>query len=331
MYGKGIRVSLSEAESARRHLIRAGAVDSRLRLLRDEKGVVIPVTDFVECREGWEPCFAVFREKGRTGGGYRELLQPGEKTEALPSSFDVLGTKALIRLRPELFGTQHEIGEAILKANGGLDSVFRDDGVHGEYRIRKLTLIAGRGGTETSVSEYGLRFRLDVSRTFYSPRLAVERRRVSSAVEGGECILDMFAGVGPFSISAARARRDVAVTALDINPYALSYLKENAALNRAENIECHLRDSMTFESGTQFDRIIMNLPQDGERFLRKALSLVRKGGSIHYYERARDSGIAERVSSLESTFDGLRVLGARRVKSYSPAEGIYHLLLMKTR
>ncbi len=329
MYTRGIRVSLSEAEKARRELIRTGAIDSRLLLLKDEKGVVIPVTDFPPSREGWEQCFAVFREKRQVKGGYRELLGPGAWTDSLPASFDVLGTKALIRLQPELSDRHHEIGDAILKANRSLDSVFRDDGVHGEYRIRKLTLIAGSGGTETSVSEYGLKFRLDVAKTFYSPRLAVERKRVASAIAPGERILDMFAGVGPFSISAARADVNGTVTAFDINPYALSYLKENAELNRIANIECHLRDSMTVEPDVPFDRILMNLPQDGERFIGKALSMLRKEGFIHYYERAENAGIAERASSLEHSIDRLRVVDVRKVKSYSPAEGIYHLLLTK--
>ncbi len=331
MYARGIRVSLSQAESARRELIRTGAIDTSLFMLREEKGIVIPVTGLVECREGWEPCFAVFREKRSVRGGYRELLEPGDWKMSLPGSFDVLGTKALIKLQPELHDRQNGIGDAILRANRSLDSVFRDDGVRGEYRIRKLTLIAGTGGTETSVSEYGLKFRLDVAKTFYSPRLAVERKRVASAVLPGERILDMFAGVGPFSISAARAAAGGMVTAFDINPYALSYLKENAALNRIVNVECHLGDSMAIEQGVPFDRIIMNLPQDGGRFVGKAMSLLAKGGFIHYYERTEQAGIAARVSSLEEAFDGLRVVDVRMVKSYSPAEGIYHLLMTRDR
>jgi tRNA (guanine37-N1)-methyltransferase len=331
MYAKGIRVSLQEAENARRELIRAGAIDSRLLLLKDEKGVVIPVIDFIDGREGWEPCFAVFREKRTVKGGYRELPRMKEWKELLPSSFDILGSKALIRLPPELYDGQEDIGKAILQVNSSIDSVFRDDGVHGEYRIRRLTLIAGRSGTETSVSEYGLKFRLDVAKTFYSPRLAVERMRISSAVGPGESILDMFAGVGPFSIAAARAAVNGNVIAFDINPYALSYLKENAALNRITNVECHLRDSISVEPGRLFDRIIMNLPQGGERFIGKAMSLLREHGTIHYYERTPDAGIRERTKSLESGFSGLRVIEARRVKGYSPADGIYHFLIKKSR
>ena len=121
--------------------------------------------------------------------------------------------------------------------------------------------IAGKGGTETALTEYGLTFGLDVARTFFSPRLATERRRVVSTIGRNERILDMFAGVGPFSISAAARAVDGFVTAYDINPYAVSYLMENASRNGVRNIAAHRRDSSELQFNREFDRVIMNLPR----------------------------------------------------------------------
>ena len=67
---------------------------------------------------------------------------------------------------------------------------------------------------------------LDVKKVYFSPRLATERKRITDQVKNNEIIVDMFAGIGPFSISIARKHK-VKIYAIDINPYAYKYLKKN--------------------------------------------------------------------------------------------------------
>ncbi len=326
MRALGIRVSPDSAEKERRLLSGLGLLERRLRTLRVEGWVVFPVTGYPQAGSAGEQCVADF-EEALHRPGFREVVEiPAELRKSLPSSFDIVGTKALIKIPAELEEYGEALGSAILRANTSVDGVFADSGVAGEYRLRRLRPIAGTGATETEVTEYGIRLRLDVSRTFYSPRLAVERRRVCSTIVSGETVLDMFAGVGPFSIQAAKYAFPGRVVSIDINPYAVSYLKENAEINRTPNVEAHLRDASDF-SGGPFDRVIMNLPSGGASFLGHAQSLLSEGGSIEYYELIEDAELQRRCTGLLSA--GLAPGNIRKIKSYSPSQGIYHFTLRR--
>lgn len=326
MRAKGIRISQGSAESCRKRLLELGLLERSLRVSRDSGSIVFPVTAYPPADFEGERCEIEFQD-ARKRISYREIARiPDEIRSQLPSSFDTIGSKALVKLPEALRPYGVEIGEAILMAHRSLDSVFEDRGVEGEFRTRAVTRLAGSGATETVVTEYGIRLRLDVSKTFYSPRLASERRLVCSSIGAGERVLDMFAGVGPFSIHAARRATRGHVVSLDINPYAISYLKENAAMNSVSNIEAHFVDASDFSSGS-YDRIIMNLPAGGRGFIDHAFSLLSPGGIVDYYELMENDRLESRIAELRAT--GKEVIDPRTVKSYSPSQGIYHLSLRK--
>lgn len=333
MYNKGIRVSLRLAEKARRELNRIGVSEGRLKIRREGDSIIIPVTEFPDGHDEieWEECFAEFEARRGFVSDYRKLLEfDPAKMSILPSSYDIIGKKILVKIPAELRKEERNIGEALLEVHRFADSVFRDDGVSGAHRTRNVELIAGRGGTETWVTEYGFRFRLDVRRTFYSPRLAVERKRVSSTVRPDEHVLDMFAGVGPFTIFVAAKAYRGKVMAFDINPYAVSYLRENAVINGMTNIDAHMKDSTLLDFGPDFDRVIMNLPRGSPSFVDKALSMLSEGGVIDYYELVDDISVNSRAEELGNKIVHARVEAVRRVKSYSASSGIYHFLIRKT-
>ena len=79
--------------------------------------------------------------------------------------------------------------------------------------------------SETVHKEFGSRFLLDVKKVYFSPRLATERKRITDHVKNNEIIVDMFAGIGPFSISIARKHK-VKIYAIDINPICLQISKK---------------------------------------------------------------------------------------------------------
>jgi tRNA (guanine37-N1)-methyltransferase len=330
MYNKGIRVSVSEAEKAMNILRRSRLVQRNLDIIKDGGYLIFPVSEFPQHTGGaWEKCFAEFPERKPAVRDYRELIAGySVRRECLPSSYDLIGTKILIKIPREIRKIEGDIGNALLTLHKSADSVFRDDGVGGEYRTRAVELVAGKGGTETVLTEYGFRFRLDVSKTFFSPRLASERNRVASTIGRNERILDMFAGVGPFSIFAAAKTVEGFVDAYDINPYAVSYLRENARANRLTNITAHRMNSAEIAAGKEFDRVIMNLPSGSSDMLEKASSLVVEGGVIDYYELMEDRTLNERRREIERR-RGIRVEEVRKVKTYSASESIYHLLLRK--
>ncbi|MEM2564012.1 MAG: methyltransferase, partial [Candidatus Bathyarchaeia archaeon] len=133
-----------------------------------------------------------------------------------------------------------------------------------------------------------------------SPRLSYEHYRVASQVAKGETVVDMFAGVGPFSILIAKIREKVTVYSIDINPDAVEFLKRNIYANNVhgkvipflgdarEIIESRLRGVA--------DRVIMNLPEKAIEYVDAACTALKSsGGVIHYYKIAGGSDVLERV------------------------------------
>jgi tRNA (guanine37-N1)-methyltransferase len=92
-------------------------------------------------------------------------------------------------------------------------------------------------------------------------------------MEQGERVLDMFAGVGPFSITLAQQAS--LVVAVDINPGAVRLLQKNIAMNRARTVLPFLADATILPDlmEQRFDRVIMNHPSDALSFLISASPL----------------------------------------------------------
>lgn len=124
------------------------------------------------------------------------------------------------------------IGEALLESVHPARSVFyQSSDVSGDFRTRNLEIIAGQDNTETEYREYGCRFKVDVEKAFFSPRLSTERNRIANLVQDGEILINMFGGVGMFSIIAAK-NKNCTVYNIDLNPYAAKLCEENIRLNK---------------------------------------------------------------------------------------------------
>jgi tRNA (guanine37-N1)-methyltransferase len=135
----------------------------------------------------------------------------------------------------------------------------------------------------------------------------------------------MFAGVGPYSILLAKSKKPSNVVAIDKNPDAVHYLKENITLNSAKNIEAIEGDSR--EEAKKFantaDHVIMNLPHSAHEFLDSAILLTKPGGIIHYYGIAHEDDLFEGYIKLinvaaERTGRHIKILEKRVVRSYAP-------------
>src|SRR5438552_14740080 len=142
--------------------------------------------------------------------------------------------------------------------------------------------------THTTHKTYGCLFGVDLSKAFFSPRLSTEHQRVVQMVEKGERVVDMFAGVGPFSILIAKKVGDVRVDAIDANPQAVELLQENVRANKVEEkVHVHLgnaREVIRKELTQIASRVIMNHPSASKEFIKAACDALRpSGGVIHYY------------------------------------------------
>ncbi len=287
----GIRVPARQGEERRQALIREGALDTSLKVLRDGDKLILPVFNQ---REGAERC-EFEAHPGREPLPRHELVGG----IAIMQDEDPEGAEKLLVSRPSLHTVVYAKGE-----------------VSGEYRTREFTVLAGLPITRTEVTEHGHRFTVDLSSAYFSARLSTERQRILAQVREKETILDMFAGVGPFAITLAA--RSGLVVACDLNPQAIELMLENIAQNRVKNVLPVLADARRLAGIVpwKFDRIVMNLPLAGTEFLADAFRLCRPGGLIHFYSLVSQEGEhAPRIREL-----GGNVLDERVVRSYSPGQ-----------
>jgi tRNA (guanine37-N1)-methyltransferase len=320
---KGIRVSTKDAEFARRVLKEQGALDHKKA--KHGVGVIFPVTSLDIDLKGVP--YKVVEEEFEDFKKYDEFEKFLKELSCPLSSYDVIGDLAILEIPSGFENYESEISESLLKSKGHIKAVFKkQSALEGEERIRKLKWLGGENRTRTVHREHGCQFKLDIARVFFSPRLSYERQRIKEQVVKGETIVDMFAGVGPYSIEIAK-RRDVTVVGYDINETAIEYFNENIRINKvADRVKTVLGDCRQLAPKGTADRCIMNLPKNGRAFFGTALNILKSdGGIIHYY------GISPRENPYEDAMKYIlnkvqeigrrgEIIEKRVVRSYSPAE-----------
>jgi len=270
----------------------------------------------------------------------------------LIKSYDIIGEVIVIRIPPEVYAQREMIAEALHKLYPRVRSIAGVP-LHAQtderYRTRDLEVIWGDANLETTHRESGCRFKVDLKHVFFSPRLSYERMRVARKVAPGETIINLFSGVGCFSILIAKLQPHTKVYSIDMNPYAYEYMRENVVLNKVEGIVVPILGDARHElekfEGVA-DRVIMPLPEYAHSFLpiaARALKLDKLGsdgggvgGVIHYYavstgrrdenlfytpfERAHDSITTAFGNSLSVELEEKRI-----VRSVAPRR--YHVVL----
>lgn len=216
-----------------------------------------------------------------------ENILSEKESKELFSAFDQIGDIIIVRIPDSLLSKKKIIGKTLLEQVKTAKSVFyQSSSVEGDFRTRDLEILAGIDKTETEYKEFGCRFIVDVEKAFFSPRLSTERDRIANLVQDGEIVINMFGGVGMFSIIAAK-RKKCTVYNIDINPIAAKLCEKNIKLNKlvgrvvsihgdaAKIIEEQFRD--------QGDRVLMLLPERSDEFLNSAILATKSNGIIHYY------------------------------------------------
>ena len=306
-----VRVPKREGEQVRSALFESGQLDLSARIRAEGDCLLIPV--LCDSYMDYEVVDAEMQVQEQRPTDYRDVADVADNLrEHLPSSFDVVGDVAMIKLPDELKPYATQIGEALLKVNRSIRVVFEDHGVKGEFRIRLYT---------------------DPSRVYFNPRLSSERARIAGLVNDGETVIDMFGGVAPFGTVMCRLACPKAVYSIDLNPDAEHFARMNAERNHIANLYPMTGDSSVLVYGLPMaDRIIMNLPQIADRFLPIALDRLEHGGTVHMYK------IIER-EDFPPFLDGLVADAAARghsvtiehseLKTYSPTMSVYALDITK--
>jgi len=257
----------------------------------------------------------------------RAALERAQVEDAgrVSSGVDIVGDIAIVRLGDFSMAERKRVAGALLEELSNVRVVLEQEGgIEGEYRLRSLRHLGGEKRTVTVHRENGCAFRVDVAKCYFSPRLSTERLRIAEAVKPSERVLNMFAGVGPFSIPIAKLK-GAKVLSCELNGHAAKYHLENDRLNRVERlVEVLNADAADLPKITKrkFDRVLMPLPSEADRYPHTALAMARKGGIVHYYrhvlgEDEREAAVALR-EELSALVPKRAKFTARRVREVGP-------------
>ncbi|MFQ5888211.1 MAG: class I SAM-dependent methyltransferase family protein [Candidatus Hydrothermarchaeales archaeon] len=246
----------------------------------------------------------------------------------LITGWELLGDIVILELPGELEDKKFLIGEKVLELHPKAQSVMNRVEIKGVYREPKVELIAGTK-TETLHKENGCIFRVDPARVMFSFGNLEERMRMASISNEKEIVVDMFSGVGQFSIPVAKHSKPKAVYSVEKNPSAFDFLKENVRLNNLKNMTPILGDCREVTPKNLADRVIMGYLFETHKYLPSAIDALKDGGMIHYHTTSHREDIEREEKTVEGIVQkkGRKVVSMenRVVKSYAPK--IYHFVI----
>ena len=205
------------------------------------------------------------------------------------SAFDIVGSVAILKTPQNNPQAAQTAAGQIMSTHRSVKTVLaQTGGVDGDFRTRKLTLVAGENKTKAKYRESSCTFAVDLENCYFSPRLLFERTRIARLVGEGEIVVNMFAGVGCFSIILAKNVPTAKVYSIDVNPTAYECMVQNVKANRVYGRVFPLLGDAKTVVETQLlgmaDRVLMPLPELAIEYLPAAVSALKKqGGWIHYY------------------------------------------------
>ncbi len=225
--------------------------------------------------------------------GLREKLSsalPNEELSKVYNSFDIIGDIAIVKIPSANTASGEAVAKKIMAVHKNVKTVFcQASAITGDFRVRELRLLAGEDKTSTCHKESGCAFSVDIEKCYFSPRLSHERSRIAHLVKPEEAVVNMFSGVGCFSVIIAKTVLSVKVYSIDVNPTAVAFMLENVRINRVYGRVYPLlgdaKDIIQAKLQGFADRVLMPLPEKALEYLPVALSALKKtGGWVHYYD-----------------------------------------------
>ena len=243
--------------------------------------------------------------------------------QKLPSSYQIIGDVLLLKLpKVKLNKQKQDIAKAILKILPYVKTVCEIKEVSGELRKPKIKKLVG-SSTETIHKEHGILYKLNVSKIMFSKGNLTERKRLIEEAKPGEVIVDMFAGIGYFSLGLAKTHAKI--YSIEKNKNAFRYLQENIRLNKTKNIKPIEGDCRKVKIPEKADRVLMGYFPGTEKYLPAAIGFLKDKGIIHYHDLGKsEDDIVKRIKKYTKE-QKIKILSKKIVKSYAPH--IYHFVV----
>lgn len=220
-----------------------------------------------------------------------------------------------------------------LQSRFHVKSIIKVGKIHGQLRQPSTQILLG-DSTETIHKENGCYFKLDLSKVMWAKGNTNERLRIAKLISDGEVVLDMFAGIGYFSIPIGVHANPKKIYSIELNPNSYKFLKENIEINKINQKAAYDKivpicgDCAIEAPKYNADRIIMGYVKTTHEYLPSAMKALNPGGIIHYHETVPDKLMytrpVERIKEAAKNRD-VEILGITKVKKYSP--GVEHVVV----
>ncbi len=260
------------------------------------------------------------------------LLIPSELVHFLPSKWEKIGSVVSIKVPDELCEYKEIIGKAYADGLGCTTTLNDTGGISGVYRKPVVEVIYGSAHTETIHSENGIRFKIDPQQIMFSSGNMGERRRMASIAHPNETVVDLFAGIGYFTLPIAVYSKPKKIVACEINLVAYDYLCANVVLNHVSSIvEPRFGDNRVVAPEDCANRVILGYLHDPQEYLPVAFSCLKNHvGMLHYHELVPVDQIPRQPLSHIEVVAGrfnrcVELLKVHEIKSYAPR--VNHLVL----
>ena len=114
-----------------------------------------------------------------------------------------------------------------------IKTICKLSGISGEFRKPKIKKLFGKS-TITTHREHGISYNLDVSKVMFSQGNHFEKRRLMNLVKPNETVVDMFAGIGYFTLPIAKKVKQI--YAIEKNTESYNFLEQNIRQNYLSNV-----------------------------------------------------------------------------------------------
>jgi len=244
----------------------------------------------------------------------------------IPEKWEYVGDIVIVRMDPRCEPYKDLIGRTYAEVLGAKTVCADVRGVSGEFRQPSMDIIYGTE-TESVRLENGIYYGFDVTKVMFASGNTDERMRMRNQDCTGETVVDMFAGIGYFTLPLAKFSGARRVFACEKNPESYEFLCKNIINNGLQDTVIPILSDNRNLLGTHFaDRILMGYVQTTSEFLPKALTMIRPGGMIHYHDTFYINEYEDRIKSIFDSVcgsDGYEIVKIREVKSYAPSVSHY--------
>jgi len=256
----------------------------------------------------------------------------------LPRGFQTLGNVIILKLNPNLFNKKEIIGKSYLDLLPNIRAVYLNTGrIVGTFREpENIEFLVGIDDPVVEHKEHGITYRFDITKIMFSKGNLNERKYLATLVKQEEIVVDMFAGIGYFSLPIGKHSHAQKIYSIELNPDSYNSLVENIKINHLEgkiipiNGNCKEEVLKLSDTGIFADRVIMGVFPAPLEYVKEALTITKKKGTMFHFE-----GVVEKDNHI-TLFKDFNVIAEKEhykselksyriVKSFGP--NLYHTVL----